>query len=87
MGKDLFEVIDLSEGGMKYKAPLNSMPNVGSSLQGVVVFPDGKTKIQIDGHVLRIDTPLECVVVQFSRGIPLSIMMEKHREMIAKYKK
>jgi len=80
-----FDVVDLSEKGIKFELPRGFKPRENARIGGTVTFPD-KTKFEIIGTILRVNaTTKECVLV-LEEGIPLAKMLEEQRRLIQKYK-
>ena len=83
--KEEFEIVDLSEKGLKFDCGPRFKPAAGTVIKGTVVFKDGKT-CDIVGSVLRLIADKNHCVLTLSKGIPLAKMMEEQRLMIQKFK-
>jgi hypothetical protein len=83
--KHSYEVIDLSEKGVKFDCGKTFRPQQNAPLAGTIVFQDKKT-CDVVGTVLRyLADKNQCVAI-LSQGIPLTKMMEEHRMLLKKYK-
>lgn len=81
--KKVFEIIDVSEGGLKIyaKNPTASF-FVGKTLEGTIAFKD-KSQSVFKGKVLRIHE--DFIVVRTSQGVPLQKIMSEQRYLLSKY--
>ncbi len=80
-----YEVLDLSEKGVKFDCAKTYRPQQNAPLVATVVFQSGKS-CQVKGTVLRyLAEKNQCVAV-LSQGVPLALMMEEHRKLLQKYK-
>lgn len=86
IGRIDHEVIDLSEGGLRFATTQGYKPKPGDMLKGEVVFRDRKTA-PIQGRVVRFDAEENQCSLEFIQGIPLAKMMEEQRILLQKYKK
>lgn len=74
-----FEVVDISERGIRFRLGLAQKPEPGFELQGVVRFKRGET-ITIRGTVLRvIEDEVSC---RLDEGFPLRVIMEEQRYLL-----
>lgn len=80
-----YEVIDLSEQGMKFICNRTYAPAKDSAFNGTVFFKDGKS-FNVSGRVLRYDPTNDHCVVLLTKGIPLPKMIEEQLHLIRKYK-
>lgn len=71
-----FEVIDLSEQGLRFLHPGPDSPKVGTPLAGVVRLPTGEA-LAVEGAVVRLALP--SVALELVKGIPYSVMIEQQR--------
>jgi hypothetical protein len=80
-----FEVIDASEGGLKFNCKFSFAPAKDSPFKGTIFFRDGKS-FDIQGTVIRYDKTNDHCIVQLTKGIPLAKMIEEQLLLIRKYK-
>jgi PilZ domain len=76
IGGRSFEVIDLSEGGVRFKAEDTPSIAVGDEVSGTVRFRRTET-IEIKGSVVRLGG--REVALKLDVGIPLRIIIEEQR--------
>ena len=81
-----FEIIDLSEKGVKFEIPRGFHPKINAKVAGVVELPD-KSKFEVVGYVLRANAESRECVLNLEEGLPLAKMLEEQRRLIQKYKK
>lgn len=81
IGRKTYEVIDVSERGLRFAVAGGKAPQLNSNIRGDITFPDNKT-FAIEGTVLRINPAGTEVSVHLTRGIPLVKMMEENRKQI-----
>lgn len=80
-----YEVLDLSEKGIKFECGKTYRPQQNAPLQGIIIFQD-KSTCPVVGTVLRyLAEKNQCVVI-LTQGVPLPKMMEEHRNLLKKYK-
>ena len=77
-------IIDLSEAGVKFAIGLTPRPAKGQTMMGIVRFRDG-TKIRVEGTVVRSSAEDRTCILNLSKGIPLSKMMEEQRYIIRNF--
>jgi hypothetical protein len=80
-----YEVVDVSEQGMKFKCQNKITPDKDSPFKATVFFKDGKS-FDVSGTILRYDAEQDQCVVQLTKGIPLAKMIEEQLLLIRKYK-
>jgi hypothetical protein len=80
-----YEVVDVSEQGLKFRCDNSIKPEKDSPFRGVVFFNDGKN-FPVSGTVLRYDPSSDQCVVLLTKGIPLAKMIEEQLLLIRKYK-
>ena len=80
-----YEMIDVSEQGLKFKCNNSITPDRNSPFKGKVFFKDGKS-FDVSGTVLRYDPEQDRCVVLLTKGIPLAKMIEEQLLLIRKYK-
>lgn len=74
-----FDVVDISERGIRFRLGQADQPEPGFELQGVIRFKRGET-ITICGTVLRvIDGD---VASRLDEGFPLRVIMEEQRFLL-----
>ena len=74
-----YDVVDISEQGIKYCCPGCGM-TTGGALEGVVEFPDGET-FDIEGKALRVE-----VILQLRKGIPYTQIVKEQMRLIKEYR-
>ena len=74
-----FDVVDISERGIRFRLGSAQAPEPGFELQGVLRFRRGET-ITIRGAVLRVDQGE--VAAQLEEGISLRVVMEEQRFLL-----
>ncbi len=80
-----YEVLDLSEKGVKFDCGKTYRPQQNAPLIATVFFQGGKS-CEVKGTVLRyLAEKNQCVVI-LTQGVPLPLMMEEHRKLLQKYK-
>lgn len=75
-GNQAFEVMDLSEQGVRFRHPGPARPAVGTKVAGTLRLPTGEV-LEIEGAVVRVEAP--GVSVALSKGVPFGIMIEQQR--------
>lgn len=85
IGKDSYEVLDLSEKGVKFACDGKYKPKEGGPIAGRVVFKDGK-HCDVAGTILRYLKDKDQCVVVLDKGIPYPKMMEEQLHILRKYK-
>jgi len=71
-----YDIVDLSQGGVRFKMAKNPAPSVGAMLRGTIVFRPGKT-VDIAGRVLRVSR--EHAAAKLDVGVPFqTILAERH---------
>ena len=83
IGRKIFPIIDLSEGGMKIFSdnPTEEF-KVRMEIEGVVAFADGSS-LTFKGFILRIHK--DFIVVRNKVGIPLKKILSEQRFLIKEY--
>ncbi len=76
-----YQVIDISEGGVKFFSPVTTF-KVDEYIKGSIKFHDGEI-ISVEGHVLRLQN--KRVIILLDRGIPLQRILKEQRFLIKKY--
>ena len=79
---DEFEVVDISEGGLKFKVDSNINLSVGDELGGTIKFSDNYTFV-CKGKVIRIDDGK--VAINYTHNLPLERVRLEHLLLIQKY--
>ena len=78
-----YDVIDCSEGGVRYVAPAEGTPELGSEVRGRIRFRRG-AEIEVAGTVLRAHDGQ--VAVRFSgAGIPQAVIFDEQRWLRANF--
>ena len=78
-----FDVVDISERGIRFRLGSAQAPEPGFELQGVLRFRRGET-ITIRGAVLRVDQGE--VAARLEEGIPLRVVMEEQRFLLDRHR-
>lgn len=76
VGGAKFQVVDLSEQGIRYVHPGPSRPNPGVAVEGLVRLPTGE-EVEVEGTVVRVEAPQVALVL--SRGVPFGLMLDQQR--------
>ncbi|MDH3451902.1 MAG: PilZ domain-containing protein [Gammaproteobacteria bacterium] len=84
-GERRYEVLNLSEGGVLIQVSQTEELHPGETLAVTIEFTDA-TEIDVEGCVLRRDADADAVVLQLSSRVPLSVIVEQQRQLIAKYR-
>lgn len=79
---DEFEIIDISEGGLKFKKDSNTDFSVGDVLGGTIKFSDNYF-FKCMGKVVRIDD--DNVAINHTHHLPLERIRAEHLLLIQKY--
>ena len=82
IGKEKYEVSELSEGGARILLPGDWTSAIGRPIGGTLEFPDGES-IPVEGVVLRIEGPE--VIVQFTKGVSFRRMLSEHSRILRAY--
>lgn len=77
------EVVDCSEGGLRYRAARGEAPAPGTPLSGRVRFRRGR-EVEIVGEVVRVMRG-EVAVRFTAAGIPMAVMFDEQRFLRARY--
>jgi hypothetical protein len=78
------EILDLSEGGVRFAVPRSFRPPIGAVLKGSIRFRNNKV-CKVEGTVLRLNEQDGHCTLQFAEGVPLPIIMEEQRYLLKKY--
>lgn len=78
-----FDILDVSERGMRFRLGKAAAPDAGNELQGVVRFRRGET-ITVRGVVVRVDDGE--VATRLDDGIPLRVIMEEQRFLLDRHR-
>ncbi len=78
-----FDVVDISERGLRFRLGEADAPEPGNEVQGVVRFRRGET-ITVRGSVLRLDG--KEVAVRLEEGVPLRVIMEEQRFLLDRHR-
>lgn len=79
IGGRSYEILNLSEQGLKYDHPGGSKPAIGEPLSGTIVFADRK-RVEVEGSVLRVVG--STVVAHLGRGVPFGKIMAEQRRFL-----
>lgn len=78
-----FDVVDISERGLRFRLGDAATPDAGNEVQGTVRFRSGET-ITVRGTVLRVDG--REVAVRLEEGVPLRVIMEQQRFLLDRHR-
>ena len=78
-----FDVVDISERGIRFRLGQTTAPEPGFEVQGDVRFKRGDS-ITIRGTVLRVHDGE--VAARLEEGIPLRVIMEEQRFLLARHR-
>jgi len=78
-----FDVVDISERGIRFRLGSAQAPQPGFELEGVLRFRRGET-ITVRGSVLRVDQGE--VAARLEEGIPLRVVMEEQRFLLDRHR-
>jgi len=89
VGAEAWDVVDLSETGVRFRHPDGpGILEVGTEVEGVMCFRRGE-EVPIVGTVLRIDVRLDGgrdIVVDFTEGgIPFGLILDEQRYLHSHY--
>ncbi len=84
--KHHYLVLDVSEEGMRFVYQGEFDLEEGESINGKITFQSGKS-CDVEGTILRHYPDKKWCAVKLTKGVPLAIMMEENRLLLAKYKK
>ena len=84
IGKQTFEIIDLSEKGIYFAMGSQHSYVENQALKGTVVFKSGK-RCDIAGKILRTHAMEKTCALRLDRGVPLAQIMEEQRILLQKY--
>lgn len=73
-----YEVVDLSEQGVRFIHAGPDGPAVGATLQGRLRLPTGEV-LDIEGTVVRVAAP--SVAMTLTKGVPFAVMIEQQRHI------
>ncbi len=74
-----FEVVDISERGLRFRLSDATEPEPGNEVEGTIRFRSGET-ITVQGHILRVVN--QEVAVRLDSGVPLRLIMEQQRYLL-----
>jgi hypothetical protein len=79
LGGEVYEVVDLSEGGLRFRTPQPLLLDYDQPLQGVIRFHRGEESA-VTGRVLRLDG--RDVVLRIDSGVTFRTVMEEQRWLL-----
>lgn len=82
MDVDNYEIEDVSEFGMKFKAGQGAPFTVDDLIIGTIIFPDGKD-FELSGQVTRIYDGY--VSLELAEPLPLSKIRAEHQHLLSNY--
>ncbi|MDC5707240.1 PilZ domain-containing protein [Vibrio europaeus] len=81
-GDDLFQVAEVSEGGIRMVVANSNTMYKGLEIKGMLNLND-ESRVEIEGAVLRFDR--DEVIVQLRKGPTFKIMVDEQRKIRSKY--
>ncbi len=78
-----FDVVDVSERGIRFRLGEATPPTPGFEIEGTVRFKRGET-VDVRGTVLRLDDGEVCA--RLEQGVPLRVIMEEQRFLLQRYR-
>ena len=78
-----FEVIDVSEHGLRFRLGEATPPAPGFEIEGTLRFKRGET-VDVRGTVLRLDGGE--VSARLDQGVPLRVIMEEQRFLLQRHR-
>lgn len=78
-----FDVVDVSERGLRFRLGKAAAPEPGNEVQGTLQFRRGDT-VPIRGVVVRIDDGE--VATRLDEGIPLRVIMAEQRFLLDRHR-
>lgn len=78
-----FDVLDVSQHGIRFRLGDAAPPEAGNELQGVIRFRRGEA-VTVRGVVLRVDAGE--VAVHLEEGVPLRIIREEQRVLLDRHR-
>lgn len=78
-----FDVVDISERGIRFRLEKAEEPSPGFEVQGTVRFRRGET-ITVRGIVLRVVQGE--VAARLEEGVPLRVIMEEQRYLLDRHR-
>jgi len=81
IGSDCYEVIELSEGGLRFDHRDRSLED-DTEVQGIICFPDGEQQ-EIEGAVIRRYGSETAVML--TRGITFGRIIQEQRHVLSTY--
>ncbi len=87
IGKQAYEVLDISVSGLRYIAPQTPIPNLHDQIQGALHFRHSgrhtKTPLQIQGTVVR--TQDHEIAIHFNKEIPFNVLLAEQQYLRKHY--
>ncbi len=78
-----FDVVDISERGIRFRLEKAEEPGPGFEVQGAVRFRRGET-VNVRGVVLRVVQGE--VAAKLEEGVPLRVIMEEQRYLLDRHR-
>lgn len=85
IGGSKFEVLDLSEQGLRFDGGSRYKPAAKAVIRGTITFKNGNS-CAVSGTMLRYDADKHACIVHLEKGIPLALIMEEQRLLLKKAK-
>lgn len=79
---DNFEILDVSEYGLKVKIDADPAFMIDDNIQATIAFPDGK-EFDLSGQVVRIEEGF--AGLQLQTPLPISLIRSEHLFIINNY--
>lgn len=76
VGDQAYEVVDLSEEGLRFLHSGPTWPVVGAVLVGTLELPTEQV-LAVEGTIVRLAVP--SIALRLSKGVPFGIMIEQQR--------
>src|SRR6185295_14281444 len=82
VGEDSFPVIDLSEGGIRFRATEDHEWSMGADFTGEIVLQTAGA-VEVQGQIIRVEG--RDVGARLIRGVPFSVILEEQRYLTRRF--
>ena len=82
LGGGQHEVVDCSEGGLRFQMTSGAPPELGAHVRAVVRFHEGR-EVVVEGPIVRVQGGH--IALRLTRGIPLAVILAEQRYLLAHY--